>query len=649
MPGNLAGFPLFLFYFPLAFLLVAALSLLFPFPVAFKLATTAGTFGLPIAALAALRWIGCPFPIPALGAILTLPFLLNAGNSMWGGNIPSTLAGEFAHSLSLTLLVLFLGALYRGIHRERDVAWCAILFALVSLAHGYGMVLAVGTALYFLIVEPECRSKLAFLLRVYAIGALVLGFWMLPLLAYLHYTTGFAIAWKFASPLEVAPVVLWPTLALGSATIIWGFRTPASDREWRHRIHFLAFPVVLSVALYVAAPRLNLVDVRFLASAQLFLTPLAAIGLGRLLTRLQFRWRLLVPPLISVIAIAWIVPQQSFIPDWIRWNYEGMERKPWWRYYIALSTLALRGGPHSPRVVYEHSVLHDRVGTVRAFEALPLFSGRPTLEGAYFQSSPSSPFIFYIQSELTETPSCPFPPYRCGRFDPGAAIPRLALFNVKEVIAVTDTLNTSLASHPGYRLESVIGPYKIYQVLQGSGRYVVPLRYRPAVVVGADWKRLAYEWFQRSDWLDVPILFLRPGDPVPPETVPFRGLEQRLVNKAFPEECQVTEVVTNERVQFETECPGRPHLIKISYHPKWRVEGADRVYLVSPSFMLVYPQARQVRLVFGDRWPDSVGRAATGIGIVWLSLEVLAFPLLRRYSESASGGSGQDEMRGSGT
>ncbi|MCZ7625619.1 MAG: hypothetical protein M5R38_07055 [Candidatus Methylomirabilis sp.] len=44
MPGNFAGYPLFLFYFPLAFLLIAGLSLVASFPVAFKLGTLAGTF-----------------------------------------------------------------------------------------------------------------------------------------------------------------------------------------------------------------------------------------------------------------------------------------------------------------------------------------------------------------------------------------------------------------------------------------------------------------------------------------------------------------------------------------------------------------------------------------------------------------------------
>jgi hypothetical protein len=618
MPGNFAGFPIFLFYFPLAFLLIAAFSFLVPFPVAFKLGTVAGTLGLPIASLAALRWIGCPFPIPALGAVLTLPFLLNTGNSMWGGNIPSTLAGEFSHSLSLALLVLFLGALYRSVRGQRDVGRCAILFALIGFAHGYGMVMAAGLGLYFLAVESNFRSTLFHLVRIYAIGGLLLGFWMLPLLAYLQYTTGFAIAWKFASPLEIFPIMLWPTVTIAATTIAWALWQKQADREWLRWVHYLTYPVVLSVCLYFIVPRLNLVDVRFLAMAQFFLTLLAALGLGLLLTRLQLVLRLWAPPLIGALVIAWIVLQPSYIPGWVRWNYEGMERKLWWPYYLAANTLVLAGGPQSPRVVYEHSVLHDKAGTVRAFEALPLFSGRPTLEGVYMQSSPSAPFVFYIQSELTETPSCPFLPYRCSAFDPTRALAHLELFNVKEVIAVTDKVKAVLAANPGYREESNIGPYKIFEVRQGNGQYVVPLRFQPAVVSGANWKRLAYEWFQKPDWLDVTLLFLRPGEPVPPATVPFLGLQEGPVKEPFSPECQVKEALGYEEVRFETDCPGRPHLIKISYHPKWRVEGADRVYLVSPAFMLVYPSARQVRLVFGNRWPDYVGMAVSSLGLLLL-------------------------------
>jgi hypothetical protein len=152
-------------------------------------------------------------------------------------------------------------------------------------------------------------------------------------------------------------------------------------------------------------------------------------------------------------------------------------------------------------------------------------------------------------------------------------------------------------------------------------------------VTDGDWKRLAYDWFRKPEWLDVPLLFLRTGEPAPEAGLPFRGLEEAPEQRSFSPECHVKDALGNEEVQFETDCPGRPHLIKISYHPKWRVEGADRIYLVSPAFMLVYPTARHVRLVFGNRWPDYIGWAATTIGIAWLLAEGLVFLSRKRYSQ----------------
>jgi hypothetical protein len=286
--------------------------------------------------------------------------------------------------------------------------------------------------------------------------------------------------------------------------------------------------------------------------------------------------------------------------------------------------------------MYEHSPKHEAAGTVRAFEALPLFSGRSTLEGLYMQSSLSAPFIFYLQSELTTTPSCPFPQYRCSLFALDQAVSHLTLFNVKEFIAISNETKSALEASTAFRKRLVIEPYALYDVLQGNGQYVAPLPFRPAAVKGGDWKEIAYSWFQRPDWLEVPLIFLLGRQGLPADSLPFHGLEDSPAKIPFSGQCHVSETIREEEILFETDCPGRPHLIKVSYHPKWRVEGAETIYLVSPAFMVVYPSARQVRLVFGSRWPDYVGWAATAAGIVWLLAEVLAFRARRRYSQQPS-------------
>ena len=642
MPGNFAGFPLFLFYFPLPFLVIAALSFVAPFPVAFKLGTVAGTFGLPLATLVALRWIGCPFPAPALGALLTLCFLFIESNTMWGGNIPSTLAGEFAYSFSLALLVLFLGALYRGIKTRRQAWTCGVLFALVGFSQGYTMVMAVGLAAFFLVFNRDRLATFQYLVRVYSIGGLLLGFWLLPLIVYLPYTSGWPISWQFTSALEPFPIILWPVLGGALATAAYAMRrTPGAggDLEWARQVHYLSFPIVLGVLLYSVAARLHLVDIRFLSMAQFFTTPVAAAGLARVWRVLPRRLHLLALFALAGLVIRWVVAQQTYTPAWIGTNYLGMERAPLWAQYRELNA-ALRGGPRDPRVMYEHSTKHEGAGTIRAFEALPLFSGRSTLEGVYHQSSLSAPFIFYLQSELTMTPSCPFPQYRCSPFAPDRAIPHLVLFNVKEFIAISDEVKTALADQPGFRRKLVRGPYALYDVLPGDGQYVIPLPFQPAVVRDADWKRLAYAWFQRPDWLEVPLILLSGRQRAPAGALPFHGLEDAPEKIPLTGECHVAEGIQENEIRFETTCPGRPHVIKVSFHPKWRVEGADTIYLASPAFMLVYPTRQHVRLVFDNRWPDYMGWAATACGILWLISEGLAFPLRKRYSQPPQGDPG---------
>ncbi len=638
MPGNFAGFPLFLFYFPLAFLFIAAMSLLVPFPVAFKLGTVAGTFGLPLATYVALRRIGCGAPAPALGAILTLCFLFIESNSMWGGNIPSTLAGEFAYSFSLAIFVLFLGELYRSMDAKHTAWLPGVLFALVGFSHGYTMVMAAAAGLFFLVFDRDRWQAIRFLARVYLIGGLLIGFWLVPLLVYLPYTSGWPITWQFSSILEPLPVILWPAIGVTLATMGYALtRTAPSgpEREWVRQVHYLSFPMVLGVLLFSMAARVKLVDIRFLSISQFLTTLVAAIGLGRACRLLRQRIVPLAVLALAVLTAGWAVANQTYTRSWIGANYGGIQQAPLWPQFRVLN-LVLRGSPQDPRVMYEHSAKHVGAGTIRAFEALPVFSGRSTLEGSYLQASLSSPFIFYLQSELTQTPSCPFPQYTCSPFDPDRAAPHLVLFNVKQFIAISDDVKEALDATPAFRKRLDIQPYALYDVVPGDGAYVNPLPYQPMVAVNADRKRLAYDWLQRPDWLDVPLIFPSGRQATPAGTLPFHSLDDAPSKVPLSGRCRVKETIREQEIRFETDCPERPHLVKVSYHPKWRVEGADTIYLASPAFMVIYPTTGSVRLRFGNRWPDYVGWVATASGVIWVLVEGLAFTVRKRYSQPLS-------------
>jgi len=157
--GNFCGYAPYQFYFLPPSLTIVALSSVIPLNVAFKLVTVIGSFLLPLTTTLALRALGYAFPIPALGAVASLLFLFNEGNSMWGGNIPSTLAGEFAHSAGFAFAVLFLGLVYRGIEENRHWRSRSVVLAIAGLCHPVAFLNAAAPGVFFLFAERMRRLQ----------------------------------------------------------------------------------------------------------------------------------------------------------------------------------------------------------------------------------------------------------------------------------------------------------------------------------------------------------------------------------------------------------------------------------------------------------------------------------------------------------
>jgi hypothetical protein len=75
-----------------------------------------------------------------------------------------------------------------------------------------------------------------------------------------------------------------------------------------------------------------------------------------------------------------------------------------------------------------------------------------------------------------------------------------------------------------------------------------------------------------------------------------------------------------EEIAIETSRVGHPLLVKVSYHPRWRAQGALGPYLVSPALMLIVPTQERVRLLYARRWSDHAGLLLTAAGTLVLML-----------------------------
>ena len=132
-PGWFDGMPAYTYYFVLPDVLATLGSYVINFAVAFKLATILGSVLMPITAYLMGRLFRAPRPVPAALAIATLPFLFDASFTIDGGNLFSSMAGEYAFSLSLALALLTIGLFARGVRTGRGY-WLAAISLSATLA-----------------------------------------------------------------------------------------------------------------------------------------------------------------------------------------------------------------------------------------------------------------------------------------------------------------------------------------------------------------------------------------------------------------------------------------------------------------------------------------------------------------------------------
>ncbi len=652
LPGWYGGMPLFQFYFPLPFLLMALLSYVIPLQIAFKLVSVLGIFLLPLCALQCMRLMGFRFPAPAYAAAFTLPFLFMESHSMWGGNIPSTMAGEFTYGIGLSLTILFFGALYRGLGEGRHVLHNAVLLAAIALCHVYTVLWAVASSTFLLLVgrarmerPPWTRAgfaayaadftvRLSYLAKSYPLAFMLAGFWVVPLIIRLKHTTSYDIPWNITE--EVLPPILWPYLILA----LYGIYR--SIRGLEHRMGFYVYSIGMALVFFFLAHDIGVVDIRFLPFVYLALMMLAAYGLSEASAGSRSAWTL---PLIALLlTVFWvdsnkqvvvvekdvikIFPKElskaladwkygGYSAYWAKWNYEGFEAKPEWKPYKAANDF-LRGGPGDPRAQFEHNDQYNSAGTVRAFESIPLFSGRSILEGLYMQSIHTSPFSFYIQSEISDQQSCPYwAVWPCAHFNLEDGARHLKMFNVRHIVARSEKLKAAVRNGSGWRLAFSADPYEVWELTSNPDHYVTVPVNEPVLFETSDWKNISYTWFRGMELLDTPVAFAPSSDPK--DAALFRNIVKNpsvesldsLPSMPVGRACRINESVTAESIEFTTDCVGAPHIVGVSYYPSWAVDGADRIYLVSPSFMLVYPTGEHVRLYYAKRLEDWFGIALT--------------------------------------
>jgi hypothetical protein len=550
-PDWYAGFPMYQFYMVIPALAVVALDVVLPYGVALKLVHILGIVTLPVAAWAFGKLAGFKFPVPQLFSVAAVFFLFDETFTIYGGNIASTMAGEFSFSIALTLALLFLGVFAHGMRTGRNRATAAVLFGLCALCHLIVAFFAiVGAILLFLFWVD--RKRWVYAASVGVVGALLTAFWMLPFwyrgafvtdMFYERRTDFWIMFFPQSRPMDfvitgLAVIGLVGAIIrrsragcfLGALTLfyaVWARFWPQSHLWNARLLPFFYLTRYLLVALGVVeigraigrfvAPGSPRADTVARAATLCVAVPMSLVMLGLHIQNIPFlkqyydqkdaRWEYGVK--------GWnlgVKSKPAFVDDWARWNYEGYEGKPaYGEYYGIVTTMKQLGIDRGcGRALWENNNATDRYGTPMALMLLPFWTNGciGSMEGLYFEAAGTTPYHFLLASALSERSSNPVRRlrYEDGQVDKG--VDYLKKLGVRYYLAFNDSVTEKADLEPGLVKVAQSGPWKVYEV-QGT-TLVEPLQVQPVVVDGMSsspigakasrdrWLEVGTSWFQDS-------------------------------------------------------------------------------------------------------------------------------------------------------
>lgn len=612
LPESFAGFPAFTYYFPLPFSLIALLSPATGTQVAFKIISMSPAFLLPAATYVMLGLWRLPVALRLAGLVGAAGFILTEETSIWGGNILSQLAGEFAYSWGMFFVALFWGVLVFSWRRGKG--WwlaAATLEAAVALSHGYALLMAGFGAFALLFLSSQPWRDFRTLLLIHGLAFLLIGFWLVPLIQNLPWTIPNDTSMHVDDLKILWPRSLWP-LAVGVPVFFFAvLRVPSV----RAPLIALCLVSLLGWLGFFAGHTAGLAELRFFPYAQWAAAIACAIALGWLATRAPLA-EIPVAAAFVLAFTAWWEPHIQNPEGWSHWNLSGYEAKPMWPVYQQLAEQ--NSGPLSgPRVIFEHDPDNNDLGSTRSLEALPMFGSRPALEGLYMESSITSPFIYQLQEQISKRPSSPLSRYPTTPRSLDHAVRYLNELYTNRLILRSQEMKQRYAADPRFRLVSQVGPFHILELIEFDRQLVEVCTDRLVARSPDKWLDEAFRRFAVSGRYDERFVYPARG-----QAWSADAATAATESSADPENRPRLIEFERERLVFETDQVGRPHMIRMTYHPRWRSSGGEAIYPVEPSFMLIVPQQSRVELTYAWSWGDYLGAvfSVVALGLIALAL-----------------------------
>jgi hypothetical protein len=335
----------------------------------------------------------------------------------------------------------------------------------------------------------------------------------------------------------------------------------------------------------------------------------------------------------------------GFVDGWARWNFTGYEGKSaYGEYYGVVQTMKQLGEDSAQgcgRALWENNEELNKYGTTMALMLLPFWTDGciGSMEGLFFEAAGSTPYHFITAAAMSKQSSNPVRELRYDNNDAAIGVRYMQELGVKYFMGFTPEAIAQASQQEGLTEVARSGPWVVYRVANSD--VVTPLATQPVVANISSsnprerWLEIGTSWFQHpetwttpiaddgpSEWQRIDVAVdesLREGEPnsnnrrvdvVKPATaltpVPLEPVVVSNVN------------IGEESVRFSVDKVGVPVLVRVSYFPNWKVEGAKGPYRVAPNMMVVIPTSTDVNMHYGWNMLDYVAYLLSFAGIAWI-------------------------------
>ena len=552
------GLPAYRFYMVVPALAIVLLDVVLPYGIAFKLIAVLGLVAFPVCAYLMGRFAKLAYPLPELMVIGATLFLFDESFTIYGGNIASTMAGEFSHSISLALALLGLGLFARGLDDGKYRGWAALLISLSALSHGIVLMFVFGGAVVMLLLRLD-RQRLKFGVVTLGCAVLLSAFWVVPFLGGHAFMTdmkygsepgggSFNSMWDMYFPLHTGFNFLLMALAIA------GFVGSLFRRRFLG-IWMGVYIVILMIGVKVAQDGLPVIGLlwnpRVLPFMYLLRYMLAAIGLYEV--GLYLRDSILLqrnpsvrPARASVnvgTSILWVMAvfslvvlgvrfqalpfgklvsdaagtkyawgpmkfssSRAFSDGWARWNFEGYEGKASYGEYYGLVQKMKQLGESKDhgcgRALWENNSELNKYGTTMALMLLPYWTNSciGSMEGLFFEAAGTTPYHFISAAALSKQSSNPVRELRYDNNDPEKGAEYMKMLGIRYYMGFTPEAVEKADAVSDLKKVATSGPWHIYE-LQNMA-LVEPLSVAPVVVTERSGDR-------RERWLEIGTSYLQ--------------------------------------------------------------------------------------------------------------------------------------------